>query len=289
MIGLLNIRDDLRNGLSQYLDMGTLDEIPQGEFPEIDGIFVDWVTKDFEDDFVKQAVLVEHYVKKGVPTVIFDRHLALTRKEHTWLGKFNTTFLEPAICNRAEFEYFPQWVSPLERNWYQENDRKIDLGYSGILEDRTASFEKYYKVYAQIFPEKKVLIFSQLDRLRAKIEDYRNHNLEFTEKLDYSYFDMGFTILIGSFSEYNMGFLRLDLFDIMRQGVIPLCPIEHRHFGSMFQSLVVKDERDVDYYVSFGDKVREIIIEEVFENTMKYYPEFDIKYAVDKIRHYFTM
>lgn len=287
MIGLLNIRDDLRNGLSQHLDMGTLDEVLQGEFPEVDGIFVDWVTKDSEDDFVKQAVLVEHYVKKGVPTVIFDRHLALTRKEYTWLGKFNTTFLEPAICNRAEFEYFPQWVSPLKGNWYQEHDRKIDLGYSGILDDRTASFEKYYKVYAQVFPEKKVLISSQLDSLKAKIKDYQNHNLEFSNKLDY--FDVSFMILIGSFSEYNMGFLRSDLFDIMRKGVIPLCPIEHRHFGSMFRSLVVEDERDVDYLVSCGGRVREIIIEEVFENTMKYYPEFDIKYAVDKIRHYFTM
>ena len=82
------------------------------------------------------------------------------------------------------------------------------------------------------------------------------------------------------------GILRNDLFEIMKQGCVPLLPIEHRFYGSMFQELVISDERYIDYFIKNCGELRPVMIEGIFKNIFEHYPEFTIDYAVDKIKYY---
>jgi hypothetical protein len=248
------------------------------ELPEVSALFIDWITKD-NALFGKQAVAVEHYVKAGIPIVIFDRHFSLTQKEYSWL---NVTFLEPAVNNRLGFEYLPQWIKDKPYEKIDRTKRTIDLAYSGILTDRIKSFEKYFKEYAGLFPEKKVCYSSQVSQ--KKIDKWQDSNMEKTSRIEYG--DVSFTILIGSQTEYRRGYIRDDLFDILNSGCVPLLPLEHRFFGTVFKDLIVDGENLVDYFVSCYKRIHGVLVEEIYENLISIYPEFHINYAVDRIKSY---
>ena len=100
MLGTFNICKDLKKNLDrELLELDSVDDLP-----EVSGLFIDWITKE-HSMFPKQAVIIEHYVKAGIPIIIYDRWLALEKQEFNWLKKFNVSFFEPAIVNRTGFEY----------------------------------------------------------------------------------------------------------------------------------------------------------------------------------------
>ena len=281
MLGVFNARQDLKSALDS-VKLVDLHE-PNLPFPELSCIFIDWLPKS-DPNFPKQAVFTEHYVKAGIPIIIYDRFLSVEKAEVNWLKKFNVSFWEPAINNRPDFEYMPQWwnnkitLDP----FIDEEEREFDLIYDGILNDKITSFEKYYKTFAGLFPDKKVGYTSGL--LHKKIQDYENYNLKMYSGITTG--DASFTILIGSAAEYRIGYLRDDLFDIMKQGVLPLLPKEHRFFGTVFNSMTIYSEVDLDYYINSYKKIRGILIEELTESLFESYPEFKISYIVDKIKDY---
>ncbi len=277
MLGTVNIEHNLKLGL---IEQGT-PVIEIGEkMEEVNALFIDWMVKE-NPLYMKQAAIIEHYVKTGVPIVIFDRYLVLTQQEFGWLKKFNVSFLEPAVNNRPEFEYLPQWIK--DRPEYKSfSKRPITLAYSGILSDRIKSFEKYYKEYASLFPSNKVCYSSETAQKKTAV--WQDHNLEKSSGIEYG--DVSFTILIGSLNEYRCGYIREDLWPILAKGCVPLLPIEHRFFGTVFKDLIVDGEDTVDYYVSCYAKIGPALVEEIYNNLLRIFPEFKINYAVDRIKSY---
>lgn len=288
MIGLYNTKCDLRKRLEAVFDICGLDklEVEENHFPKIDGLFIDWKTSDNKLEFAHQAVMVENYLKKGIPTVIFDRKMALSFKEYNWLRKFNVTFFEPAIKHRVGFDFMPFWTEPLDSNWFpyleydREHEREIVLAYQGNLDDRIHSFEKYYSEYARLFPKKNIAFQTNPVNLRQKIDEWQNYNMKKLELIDFNL--VGFTVLIGTKKEYEIGYLREDLFDIMRAGCVPILPEEHRFYGTVFDS--IEDERELDYMLSLGH-IRGVLIEEIHNNLLTYYPECHIKHTTETIRN----
>lgn len=286
MLGLFNVSKDLEIRLGQVLQTHNFNT---DILPEIQGLFIDWLPNTHEM-FGKQAMIVETYIKSGIPTIIYDRFMTLSKKEFLWLQKFNVSFFEPAIHYRRGFEFFPQWTEPLENDWDEHLNKNIHthLGYSGKITDKIAAFEKYFMNYAGMFPESVVAYwpeYSEKDKLKKdKKSEWDNYNLTLVDSLDYS--DTAFTILIGAKTDYLTGYLRNDLFSIMKKGCVPMLPIEHRFYGAMFKELVISDERFIDYFIANSIKIRNVIIEEIFTNIFTHYPEFTIDYAVDKIKYY---
>ena len=280
MLGVFNIQEDLWTELDKTRKMVTLEH-----FPDVSGLFIDWVTKD-HIEFPKQAAIIEHYVKKGVPIIIYDRFFSLEKKEFNWLKKFDISFFEPAINNRPGFEYIPQWTDgKFSYNWEKRIDdenRKYDLAYTGKMTDRIAAFEQYYLNYAGLFPNKKVVYSSELND--TKINYYCDYNLYRVAGINSE--QVSFTILIGSPIEYRIGYLRDDLFDIMKAGIMPLLPFEHRFFGTVFKNFLIDGENDLDYYICHYSKIRGVLLEELYEKLLDYYPEFKINFIVDKINNY---
>lgn len=280
MIGILS------NSLDEvFLEKLALPYVDLNEEPDakIDGLFLDWVPPSSEKDFTSQAQVVEKYVRK-LPVVVFDRQFSMTHKEASWMKKFKVALFEPAILtNRSEFVYLPEWTSYY--SVMDTDDRSFDvIDISKNLEFKIESFEKWYKEYARLFPDKNVAYFTR-ELTDFKREEYDKNKLKFIEgKVLPDYTCSNFTVIHGSQNIYDIGYFNPVYFIAMNQGCLPLLPLEHRFFHAIFKNLIMKDIQEMDYYVSLYGKVRNVIIEEIFDNVKKYFPEFTVEYATDIIR-----
>lgn len=250
---------------------------------KIDGLFLDWVPPSLEKDFIYQAQLVERYIKK-IPIVIFDRHFAVTHQEASWMKRFKCFMFEPAILTgRSEFIYLPEWTSYY--SVMDTDERSYDvIDISQNLEYKIESFEKWYMEYARLFPRKKVAYYTR-NLTDFKRDEYTKNNLIFIEgKVLPDYTCSNFTVINGSSNVYDIGYMNPVYFIAMNQGCLPLLPEEHRFFHVLFKNLILSDIQEMDYYVSLYGKVKNVIIEEIFDRMKKYFPEFTVEYAADIVR-----
>ena len=289
MIGIYNTEYVLRSELEKVFDIAGLDHLePEHGFPDIAGLYIDWKTKESDQiEFAHQAVVVENYVKKGIPTVIFDRHMAISFKEYSWLKKFNVTFFEPAVCNRSGFGFMPFWTLPDTKfvSSLEDKPRKIDLAYQYDLTDKILSFEKYYVEYVKLYPQKTNSVLRQPRSIQNKIDEWSDIN--FTDEIVFN--DVNFVILIGTKKEYKIGYLPEHLFYWMDCGVIPLLPPEHRFYGTIFRDFLIRDIKTQHYFISCYSKFRSVMIEDIKNNFLTSFPECDVKNVVEKLRSLFTI
>ncbi len=290
MIGVLNIKRDLLDKLNPQFKICNFDDqiFNPDHSPSLGGLFVDWLPQWMDEKhFFRQAAILEQYVKNGIPVVLFDRYSTIDQKQYRWLSKFNVTFLEPCIVCREGFEWQPIWTEMPAKIPDDKFKREINLAYEGSLQNQLKSFEKYYKTYSQLFPDTEVVFnCTDLDRWKGpaqldKLKDFENSNLVKSE------FDFGFvelTILIGLYKDYSKGRLPNNLFNIMNKGCVPVLPIEHRFYATVWDQLIIRDIKDVTYALAAWRKVKGVIIEEIYFNLLNRFPEFKINYIIDKIK-----
>lgn len=272
MIGVCNLDSDMKSELSKSIEIYEI-----SDFIKLDGLIIDWVSKD-NNYFVTQAAMVEHYARESIPIVIYDRFMSVTPKEFNWLKKFNVSFLEPALNNRLEFEYLPEWSTLRIDNMV---DGLFDLGYVGKLNRRVKLFEKYYREVATLWPNTTVKYEAE-DTIDDKKEDEWKSDGIFKD-LDHIY-NFRFTILIDSPHNIEIGCLPHNLMEMMKYGIVPLCPVEQKYFQGMFGNLTVRNSSDVEYLIKSFKNLREVLIDDVYQNITNVYPEFTIEYACDKIK-----
>lgn len=279
LIGEYNLCEHLKIALSK--EGFEIINLEGSDFPRVDGIIIDWVTKN-DKKFTHQAAVADHYARK-TPTFLYDRFSSLTYKEYKWLSKFKVKFYEPLMLGRRGFDYLPQWTRMLTYDEIPNTETMYSIGYTGELSnDKIKPFEKYYKEYASLYPKDKVIYDNEITR--SKTEEYRNFNLHL--KVFYLS-SVSFTILIDSLKNYNSGFLDPHIFSSMRNGCCPLLPIEHKYFHAMFKNLVVKNVDDISFISGSCKGIRDILIEEVYQNIENLYPEFTIDYATNIIKDSF--
>ena len=269
MIGIYNIEKDMVRRLSKSMDIYefTKDDI---QFPKIDGLIIDYIDSTHYKEWVYQAALIEKYIK-DTKIIIFDRYFSVTDKEFQWLKKFNIVFFEPAINNRREFQYLPYWIDTEMDINYIHKEKNIHMAYDcPNIEDKIKYFEKYYKQYAMLFPDKKVCYSTEVLN-EKKRKGYENSNLKSYKFIDYN--KVWYTILIDSKQNYESGYLDQRVFDVMSHGCVPMLPYEHKYFHPMFSGLVINSIEDIDYFTSVPDIGYELI-EGVLNGVKEYYPEF---------------
>ena len=232
MIGAITFRENIVNKLSESLPIINVFDLVDRKFPKLEGLFIDWVDQSIlPDEYAMQAAIVEKYVRTKIPIVVFDGELAMTKREYDWLKKFKVYFYEPAFQNRREFGFMPHWLDGIKVDFEREEERPFALAYSTInLEDKLKSFEKYYRKYARLFPDKKVLYQSEiLDKVKHK--QYENDNMINQAIIDWE--EVDFTILIDSKRNYDIGYLNPWTFYIMENGCVPILPLEHKFYGKI--------------------------------------------------------
>jgi len=272
--------------LSKHIDDVFLDQFKPHVIVEdnidldIDGLFIDWVAKTpvNEDAWMKQASLLQKYIKE-VPIVIFDRYLSLSPKEVEWVKKFNVKLFEPALYSgRYGFEYLPEWISNFEIAIGDE-DREYDVVYSyHNIEYQLKEFENWFRDYARLFPDKKVA-YSTFKITDFKKEDYKENGLTFLEHHHPIFNEGKFTVAIDQIQSYQMGYLSPLVFFSMNLGCLPLLPEKHKYFQGMFKGLIVSDLKEMDYYVSLYGRVKDVLIEEIFDRIKTEWSEFTVEHA----------
>jgi len=281
LLGTLNIEEDLGRELSKDHFMHPM---KSGELPDIDALFIDWIprAKKKSPTVVLQATVVDHYVKKKVPTIIFDRFLGVTNKEYKWLRKFKTYFFEPAINHRRKFDYLPIWTPEIyDIHTYPDvelKDREVDLGCVDWLSNKLKSFEKYYVEFGKLYPNYEIAYTTKLPK--EKDEEYSDANVKYRI---FSAETLKFFVLIGTQKAYDIGYLYPDLFWYMKRGCIPLLPQEHKYFHSLFPGLVIEKPGDINYVMGGYDYAIPTIVD-IHQRVEKYFPEMKMNHTVDVIK-----
>ena len=284
MIGVISFRENIVNKLRESLPVINVYDLMDKGMPKLDGLFIDWVDQSvMPDEYAMQAAIIENYIRTKIPVVIFDGELAMTKREYDWLKKFKVFFFEPALQNRREFGYLPHWIDKIKTDFDREEERPFALAYSTVnLEDKLKSFEKYYRKYAQLFPDKKVLYHAEkLDKL--KYQQYERDNMVNQAMIDWA--EVDFTVLIDSKKNYEIGYLNPWTFYIMEDGCVPLLPLEHRFYGNMFHKLTVDNIEDVDWIVRHHAKIKWCLIDDIYHNIETLYPEFLIENVAEVIKN----
>jgi len=279
MIGLLSNRVD--NVFLKKLGMPTV--FIDNDNVDCDCLFINWVSKVNEDAWMKQASLLQTYLKKDIPIVIFDRTFSLTKKEVDWVKKFNTYLFEPALnSGRSGFRYLPEWISNF-KIVEDGKDREYDVVYSHHqLEYNLHNFEKWFKNYSRLFPDSKVAYHSSISEFKK--EEYKKDNLIFVDRYNPVYNNGNVTVAIDVQRAYDMGYFNPMYFNVMNLGCLPLLPVQHKYFHAMFKGLVISNLKDMNYFASAFGKVKDVCIEEIFDRIKKDWNEFTVDHAVDVIK-----
>lgn len=260
--------------ISKYPDFNFLKKL--GEFKEVkknidqdlEGIFIDWCSNSVcKDAWIKQASLLQTYIKTGIPIVIFDRYFSLTEKEVKWIKKFNVYLFEPALnSGRIGFNYLPEWISEFKSFDYNEkNERLYDLMLPVFVEE-----SKYWKAYAKKFPKRKVVYCIPNE------SDILLYNGDFDES--------NFVVAIDTKKAYDIGYLNPMYINAMNSGCLPMLPSKHKYFHGLFKGLVVDDLKRLDYNISLFKDVKNVIIDEIFDRIKTKWSEFTIDHAANTIK-----
>lgn len=282
MLGIFDIDNNLPSIISNKYENINIGQKLKDNLPEIDKLFVDWIPKYRKDVYARQAEVVLHYVKKGIRTFIFDRYLALEKKEYNWLRKYNVFFFEPVLRGRVGFDYLPQWIEIPEKSYkvFSEN-RNIDLAYYGRLENRFSSFEKYYAKFSDMYPDLNV-VYTDVNIPKAKKKEYESKNLKIQTDVDLS--NTKKIILIGSKRDYKNGYIDSIFFDALKFGCLPLLPQEHKYFHLLFEDLIIDNDYTQRFLMGKSiDYVSDVLIDEFYNRIQLYYREFTSSYASDII------
>jgi len=284
-IGCINTEKTLVYELSKISEIASIDEDSKVEF---DALFIDWIPlsrKNPENTpkLLHQAQIVEKYIIKKIPTVIFDRHLGISSKEYNWLRKFNVSFCEPALDYRRNFIYLPFWTILKRFNDIPLNvsDRKYSLVYKGSISDKTRSFEKYFLEYSKVYPDDNICYWGSVDKDKEK--EYIENGLH---RRDFSFSDAKFTIIIGSVRDYKVGYLDSGIMDALNSNCVPMIPDEHRYYTSLPWVIPVMEKccvEEIHNFVTMYDRTYVGLILDVYNSIRVCYPEMDVTYTAEMI------
>ena len=277
-IGLHNAEPVLLEAVKKHVPVVNLD---RESGTNADVYFFDFIptksdkTPEKAARLLKQVTLLEEAVKRKKPILLFDRYLALTSKEHDWLKRSNTRFLEPALNHRTGFTYLPFWYVPKTLNdiSISVSGRPYILGYKGNISERLKSFETTYVSFAKVYPSHNIVYDKPI--AQTKEEEYKNDGIE---RKPFNYTDCQYTFIIGTNLEYRVGYLDSYLFKALDANCVPLIPLEHRYF-----SAISWPSNRMDFLVDQYDKVHIGMLLEVYENLERYYPEMQIQNVAESI------
>ena len=145
-------------------------------------------------------------------------------------------------------------------------------------------FEKWFKDFSRLYPEKNVA-YSTFKITDFKKEEYKKDNLIYLHQHHPIYNEGKFTVAIDDEQAYKIGYISPIVFSSMILGCIPILPVEHKYFHGLFKGLIAKDVQELEYYVSLYGRVRDVLIEEIFDRIQTEWSEFTVDHAANVIRN----
>jgi hypothetical protein len=278
-IGLVNTDKLLSDELSKLASV-----VPIANATEkIDTLFIDWIplsrkTPENTPKLQLQAEIIENYIVKKIPAVLFDRYLSISTKEFKWLHKFNVTFCEPALDYRRNFIYLPFWtiLKSLEGISLNVSDRKYDLVYRGNISDKIRSFEKYYLEYIKCYAEDNVCYSGNIEKEREKL-----YMCEGLHKRDFSFSDAKLSVIIGSVRDYKIGHLDSTFVEALNENCVPMLPEEHRYYSAF--SWITPTITETKSFTDMYSRTYIGLIKDIYNDIEKRYPEMVVSNTAEMI------
>lgn len=292
MLGTFNISRRLADELSNHYTVVDLDKITSvSETPpdvNLQYLLMGWIPRSKKldkakaRDLLKQTTILEKYIKVGLPIIIFDEYMSISRKESTWLKKHGVKLFEPALNYRKDFRYLPHSlklrnIQEIELN---VDNRKYPLAYKGNLLDKIKGFEKYYTNYARLYPQDYNVLYDDSKLESFKKEEYENINIEYKENINLQ--EVKCTVVLGSNREYRIGYLNPLFIESLENNVIPLIARENRYFNGLPTSICTATQ--ISFYTDSYEATYIGYLLDVYKSIKKYYPEFDINHTIDVIK-----
>ena len=279
-IGCINVEKSLADELSKIASVCL---IGKGEKLEFDTLFIDWIPlsrKNPENTpkLLAQTEIVEKYIIKKIPTVIFDRYLGISSKEYNWLRKFNVSFCEPALDYRRNFIYLPFWTILKRFNDISLNnsERKYSLAYKGSITDKIKSFEKYYVEYSTSYMGDDVCYCGSVDK--DKEREYLEGGLH---RKDFSFSDAKISIIIGTARDYKVGYLDSSFMDALNNNCVPMLPEEHRYYSGF--PWVIPTIQEIKSFADMYENTYIGLINDVYNDIEKRYPEMKVENTAEMV------
>ncbi len=214
----------------------------------LDNVFIDWYPLQPEvvdEKAISQLNILESAIKNKCKVAVFDRYLSLKPHEVEWLLRYdNVTLFEPCLLTRKGFSYLPFWY---KNKTITDVDK--DWRAFGIVRD-----------------------------------PYRN-NVSHDELAEVeSYADVRFTVLFGTRTEYNCGYLP-DMTDILDNLCVPLLPIQHKYYSSLFWGLTIKSTKndEIDFYLNMV-KLNDVMVYGIYKTMEDLFPEMLVENVANKIK-----
>jgi hypothetical protein len=194
---------------------------------------------------IEQITVLEDAIKKKCKIAVFDRYLSLKHHEVDWLLRYKNVTLFEPCLLTRPGFTYLPF-------WYLYDDREEQ--------------ESLYDI--------------------GIVKDSNRKNVIYDDGwyVTNSYKDINMTILCGSKDEFNRGYLP-DMNEMFRNDCLPLLPIQHKYYSSLFWGLTIKNSSDMEFYIN-AIKLRSAMIFGIHESIRKLFPEMLIENVVRKINQY---
>jgi len=278
-IAVNNIDDGLTVELSKICDVVDVVDKPKG-------VFIQWSTPDNKSLFVRQTNMIEKCIKNKLPMIIFDGDQKISPDEASFLVSEGAFLWESSVSDRMFFSYQPVWgeIKTPDKIPLIDKPTGVDLVYMSPLTKKLSTFKRYYQPMSELGGYD-VLFFDSVGNqtINRKVEEM-GINIT-SESIN---FDIKSLILLGTDHEYQTGRLDPYLFNYLESGILPLLPIEHRWYHSVFDGMVVGTDFDVEYILKTWDKISFGSICDIYKNLDIYLPECNVKNVAKRIVNYFS-
>jgi hypothetical protein len=261
--------------------------ITKNNTKDVTSIFINWIPTKKDANLQKASILlsqtetIEKHIGK-VPIVIFDKYSSISTNEYNWLKKNNVTFFEPVLCCRNGFKYLPHStkIKTVDDISINSEKRHINIGYVGSINDRIKLFEKFVLSIKESFPE--LHISYETKSISQEAEDRYDRIGVKNKKIDLS--DTEFLVIIGNKNDFNLGRLDNYFFKALENNCVPLIPKDNRYYQAF--TYILKDSNWYNWFQSLYDKIYIGMLADLYKDIKKYYPEMDISYTAETIKHY---
>jgi hypothetical protein len=121
----------------------------------------------------------------------------------------------------------------------------------------------------QLFDKIEVHLYSQ----DTEIQKYYNNTSNKIVIDSVDLMNVKTCLLLGNDIQYSQGYLPEHLNQLLLNGVIPLSPMEHRWFYSLFQDTVINNFFDFEFILSKWGSLNYGIIHDIYKRIDVHFPE----------------
>jgi len=240
---------------------------------DVDIIFINWVSILSSEKGKRQLEVISAKKNKDKKILIFDSTLSMTTKDlnniYDHLDSNNVILFEPILRNRPGFLYLPFWIdfkSTADISFSNLKERNMHL--VNFIPSNSLLFEYYYEAIANLQTYNVGTFWLPKDK-----KDYR-YIIKLGVNDLRSYLNtIRCSIILDTAFNLSIGYLNPVFIKLLEYNILPIIPMEHKYYHCLFGNSKIGNHSDLMFILKNYDSIYFGLINEIYENIKKYYPE----------------